>query len=86
MPSSPPQSSRTATRRRFFELIVAVTMVHVVAIGLYYAADLPLRPERIQRVFGWIWMGVTVAVVLVGLQRLKRARRSVRSGSARSGP
>ena len=66
------------TRRRFIELLVAVATVHVVAIGAYYAFDLPHRPERMQRIFAWTWMAMTVAVVMVGLQRLKRARRAGR--------
>jgi hypothetical protein len=73
-----------AIRRRFLELLVAVATVHVVAIGLYYALGLAHRPDRIQRIFAWSWMGVTVAVVMIGLQRLKRARRTVRAGSTAS--
>jgi hypothetical protein len=76
---------QTAARRRFIELAVAVAIVHGVAIALYYALDVAHRAERIQRLFAWSWMGLTVAVVIVGLQRLKRARRGVRSGSATSG-
>ena len=37
--------------------------------------DLDLADPGRQRMFAWVWMGVTVAVVFVGLQRLKRARR-----------
>jgi hypothetical protein len=69
---------QSATRRRFLELLVAIMTVHVVAIAAYYLFDLSLRPERVQRVFAWSWMGVTIGVILVGLQRLKRARRSGR--------
>ena len=65
-----------ATRRRFLELLVGIAVVHGVAIALYYALDLPHRPEQVQRIFAWSWMAVTIAVVLVGLQRLKRARRA----------
>ena len=63
-------------RRRFLEFLVSVAAVHAVAIALYYAIDLPHTPPREQRVFAWVWMAVTVAVVFVGLQRLKRARRA----------
>jgi hypothetical protein len=62
-------------RRRFLEFLVSVAAVHVVALALYYTLNLPHAPAREQRTFAWIWMGVTVIVVLVGLQRLKRARR-----------
>lgn len=69
----------TPTRRRFLQFIVSVAIVHVIAIALYYGLDLPAAPPRTQRLFAWGWMFVTVAVVLVGLQRLKRARRLPRS-------
>jgi len=62
-------------RRRFLEFLVTVAAVHVIAIVLYYAIDLQHAPPNEQRVFAWSWMAVTVAVVFVGLQRLKRARR-----------
>jgi hypothetical protein len=64
------------TRRRFLQFLVSVALVHVVAIGAYYALDLSHQPARTQRLFAWGWMAATVAVVLVGLQRLKRARRA----------
>lgn len=65
-----------ATRKRFLEFIVAITVVHVVAITLYYTLHIPRTSVREQRIFAWTWMLVTVAVVFVGLQRLKRARRA----------
>ena len=68
----------TPTRRRFLQFLVSVGVVHVTAIALYYAF-VAGSSARIQRIFAWAWMGVTVAVVLVGLQRIKRARRSTRS-------
>jgi len=66
----------TPTRRRFFELLVSVLLVHTIAIALYYWLDLPRTPARTQRWFAWVWMGLTVLVVLIGVQRLKRARRA----------
>lgn len=66
----------TATRRRLFELLVSVALLHALAIALYYALDIPRATTRTQRTFAWAWMGVTVAVVLIGVQRLKRARRA----------
>jgi hypothetical protein len=67
-------------RRRFLEFLVGVAAVHVVAIAFYYATDMRHAPADRQRMFGWIWMGATVLVVLVGLQRLKRARHRARFG------
>jgi purine-cytosine permease-like protein len=68
--------AQPTTRRRFMELLVSVAVVHVMAIALYYALDVGNAPGRTQRIYAWIWMGVTVAVVLVGQQRLKRSRRT----------
>ena len=64
------------TRRRFLQFLLSVAAIHVVAIGAYYALGVGQRPERAQQMFAWAWMGATVAVILVGLQRIKRARRS----------
>ncbi len=63
-------------RRRFLQFLLSVAAVHVVAIGAYYLMGVGRLPERDQRMFAWVWMGATVAAVLVGLQRIKRARRS----------
>ena len=46
---------------------MSVAAVHVIAIALYYAIDLPHASPREQRVFAWTWMAVTVAIVFVGL-------------------
>ena len=67
---------RSPTRRRFLQFLLAVAAVHVAAITAYYVFDVAHAAPRAQRVFGWAWMVVTIAVVLVGLQRLKRARRA----------
>lgn len=64
------------TRRRFLEFLVSVAAVHVVAIALYYALEMPRSPTARQRMFAWTWMGATVLVVFFGLQRIKRARRA----------
>jgi hypothetical protein len=71
-------TSTGVTRRRFLELLIAVVVLHSVAITLYYAFDVAHASNVVQRRFGWTWMAVTVAVVLLGVQRLKRARRGKR--------
>jgi hypothetical protein len=68
----------SASRRRFLEFLAGVAAVHVVAIVLYYALEIERAPEGRQRLFAWGWMALTVAVVVIGLQRLKRARRADR--------
>ena len=74
---------RSPTRQRFLEFLVGVALVHVVAIALYYGMDVPSSPVQRQRMFAWVWMGATVVVVFVGLQRIKRARAAARQGGGR---
>jgi hypothetical protein len=61
-------------RTRFRQFLLAVAAVHVVAIAGYYLMDIASAPARVQRAYAWAWMGCTIAVVLIGLQRIKRAR------------
>jgi hypothetical protein len=72
------QTPQSPVRRSFLQFLVSVALVHVVAIALYYGLDVAQAASDVQRRFGWVWMGATVAVVIVGLQRLKRARRGRR--------
>lgn len=61
-------------RRRFRQFLLAVAAVHVAAIAGYHALDVGSAPARAQRWYAWVWMGLTVLVVLSGLRRLRRAR------------
>lgn len=70
-------------RRRFQQFLVTIALVHLVAIAAYYGLRVRSWPEAEQRLFAWVWMGATVAAVLIGLQRIKRARRP---GSIRNRP
>ena len=67
-------------RKRFREFLLAVAAVHVVAIAVYYALGIERAPVVRQQLFAWVWMGATVVVVLVGLQRIKRARGTAKRG------
>jgi uncharacterized membrane protein YdcZ (DUF606 family) len=69
-----PQAPRSPTRTRFLQFLVGVAVLHVVAIALYYALDIPHAAIVRQRMFAWIWIGATVLVIFVGLQRIKRSR------------
>lgn len=66
------------TRRRFVQFLVSVAVLHVIAIAGYCLLDIAQAPADRQRVYAWAWMALTVAVVVVGLQRIKRARRGER--------
>ena len=65
-------------RRRFLQFLVAVAGLHALAIAGYYMFDIEGSTAARQRIYAWAWMGLTVAVVVVGLQRIKRARRAGR--------
>jgi hypothetical protein len=67
----------TPARAVFLKFLVAVAAVHIAAIAIYYALDIPSMPSLRQRYFAWGWMAVTVAVVFAGLHRLRRARRGL---------
>ena len=73
------KSGPSPARRAVRNFVVAVVVLHIAAIAVYYASGIPARPERVQRLYGWGWMALTVAVVFAGLQRIKRARRARRS-------
>lgn len=72
------QTQLSPVRRSFLQFLVAVVAVHVVAIALYYGLSVAQAAPSTQRRFAWVWMGATVAVVIIGLQRIKRARRAGR--------
>ena len=69
-------AAMTPARRAFIQFLVSVAAVHVAAIVIYYTAGIPAMAPARQRMFAWVWMAVTVAVVFWGLQRIKRARRT----------
>ncbi|MEX2178566.1 MAG: hypothetical protein WD801_07635 [Gemmatimonadaceae bacterium] len=62
-------------RGRFLQFLGSVVVLHVIAIAAYYSLGIPRAAERLQKLYAWGWMGLTVVVVVVGIQRLKRARR-----------
>lgn len=68
----PPPTS--LARKRFRQFLMAVALLHVAAIAAYYALDVASATPRMQRLYAWVWMGLTVLVVLAGLQRIKHAR------------
>lgn len=61
-------------RRRFRQFLLAVATLHVLAIAGYYALDVADAPARWQRAYAGTWMGLTVALIVVGLRRIRRAR------------
>jgi hypothetical protein len=65
----------TPARRAFLKFMTAIALLHIGAIALYYAIDIPKAAPTVQRYFAWTWIALTVVVVFAGIQRLKRLRR-----------
>jgi hypothetical protein len=63
-----------ALRSAVLRLVVSVTVLDAIAIAIYYAADIRLRPASIRYPFFGAWILLTLAVVLPGLQRIRLAR------------
>lgn len=66
----------TPVRRRLVEFVVAVTVLHAVAIALYHALDIQGRSTEMQERYAWVWLAFAAAVTLIGLRRFHRARRA----------
>lgn len=66
----------TPAGKHFRQFLVAVALLHALAIAGYYLLGIPEAAEHVQRWYAWGWMALTVAVVVVGLRRIKRARGS----------
>lgn len=65
-------------RRQLIRLVVGVVVLDAIAIGLFYAFDIPGRPVRTQQIFTVVWTLATLAVVLPLLSRIRALRRGRR--------
>jgi divalent metal cation (Fe/Co/Zn/Cd) transporter len=63
-----------ALRSAVLRLAISVIVLDAIAITIYYAADIPLRPPSIRYPFFGAWIALTLAVVLEGLHRIRMAR------------
>jgi hypothetical protein len=63
-----------ALRAAVLRLAVSIVVLDVIAIGIYYIADIPLRPPAVRYPFFTVWMVLTLIVVLTGLHRVRVAR------------
>ena len=73
-------------RRQLFRMVLLVFVVGVVALTIYYAADLEHANERTRRLFTLAWTIANFAVVAVQLRRIRQARWSGRTRTRRGGP
>jgi putative Mn2+ efflux pump MntP len=79
MVSPPPTAARKAVvaemRKLLLRLIAGVVVLDVVAIGLYYGLHVQRSTSRTQAIFAGAWTVLTLVVVLVGLGKIRVARR-----------
>ena len=82
-PTPPRSSAAPELRRTLLSLVLGVVALDVVMLGVRAALGVEGWPLRRQQVFTAVWVGLTLAVVIVFLQRIRAAR--VRSRRARQG-
>lgn len=71
-----PRRAIVAELRKFLlQMVAAVVVLDIAAIGLYYGLHIQRTTPRTQAVFTGTWMVMTLVVVLVGLGRIRSARR-----------
>ena len=63
-----------ALRSAVLRLVVSVIVLDALAIAVYHAADIRLRPTSVRYPFFGAWILLTLAVVLPGLHRIRLAR------------
>ena len=75
MPQGHPRPVVAELRKLLLQLIAAVVVLDVAAIALYYGLGIQRTAPRTQTLFTGIWTIATLIVVLVGLGRIRTARR-----------
>jgi hypothetical protein len=63
-------------RREVLMLVGAVVIVDAVFAAAYFVAHVDQSGDRTKLVFTALWTGITLAVVIRGLTRVRRARLS----------
>ena len=61
-------------RNELMRLVISVLAIDAVAIAVFFLAELRRASSSTLILFGFIWTIATVAVVLVGLRRVREAR------------
>ena len=62
-------------RKLLLQMVAAVVLLDVAAIGLYYGLHVQRTTPRTQALFTGVWTILTLVVVLTGLGRIRAARR-----------
>jgi hypothetical protein len=66
--------SETSPRSELLRLVIGVMVVDVLAIGAYALGGFSSASPRTRIAFAAVWTIATLAVVLIGLRRLREAR------------
>jgi hypothetical protein len=62
-------------RRQLLRMVLWVLVLHGAAIAVFYLADLRTASSGVRNAFTVVWMGLTFALVLVYLRRIRRIRK-----------
>jgi len=62
-------------RKLLLQMVAAVVILDIAAIGLYYGLHIQRTATRTQALFTGTWTVLTLIIVLVGLGRIRAARR-----------
>ena len=62
-------------RKLLLQMVAAVVLLDVAAIALYYGLHIQRTAPRTQALFTGTWTVLTLIIVLVGLGRIRAARR-----------
>ena len=65
---------RTPAQRELMRFVLSIVALEIVAIGIFYAAGIEHASRRGRTAYMLVWMAVTLAIVMTGLRRLRRAR------------
>jgi len=62
-------------RKLLLQMVAAVVILDIAAIGLYYGLHIQRTTTRTQALFTGTWTVLTLIIVLVGLGKIRAARR-----------
>jgi len=74
LPGQPAPVTREL-RRYLLTLVVGVVVLDAVAISLYYALHIAVRPVITQQEFIAVWVVLTLIIVTTMMKRIRQARR-----------
>lgn len=66
---------RSPARRQLFTMVVWIVVLDAVAVGLYFLAGIRDADRGVRTAFTIAWTVATLAVVGLGLKRIRRERQ-----------